>query len=500
MKRLSLLVFLAFVGVRAASAQEAEAAKAPDAPAAEAVKAPEAPAAEAPAAEAPKAPDAAAPSPAEAPAADGPACTECHDGIDRTTFDLSAHGKKGNAGCTSCHADVKATSDGHDTPKPVDCARCHAEAGAKYAEGLHAAKKDKEGDAPRATCVQCHGNHAIPRLGKIAPAEKKQAMEAMCKPCHGTEVSAYTDGRHGRSSNSEVATCTDCHGNHEMRSKADPASRTYRLNIATTCAACHVKKNVKGLSDRSKKAVADYFGSIHGLAMVESGLLVSATCADCHGAHAIADPTSPGSPVARANVPQTCGKCHEGVTRTYQESVHGRELAKGNTDVPVCTDCHHSHEIRSHYDPKSATYATHVSETCLKCHADQATIRKYDFPGLRAETYAESYHGAASKLGDTTVANCASCHSSHDIRASSDPKSSTHPDRLAATCGKCHTTDNPSKSMLSGKIHVETARQSHWITDLVFRLYMVLIAGTLGFFAFFIAIDLRRALRHRRAK
>ena len=432
MKRLSLLLILAFVGVRAASAQEAEGAKAPEAPAAEAVKAPEAPAAEAPAAEAPKAPDAAAPSQAEAPAADGPACTECHDAIDRTTFDLSAHGKKGNAGCTSCHADVKATSDGHDTPKPVDCARCHAEASAKYTEGLHSGKKDKEGDAPRATCVQCHGNHAIPRLGKIAPAEKKQAMEAMCKPCHGTEVSAYTDGRHGRSSNSEVATCTDCHGNHEMRSKADPAS--------------------------------------------------------------------PGSPVARANVPQTCGKCHEGVTRTYQESVHGRELAKGNTDVPVCTDCHHSHEIRSHYDPKSATYATHVSETCLKCHADQATIRKYDFPGLRAETYAESYHGAASKLGDTTVANCASCHSSHDIRASSDPKSSTHPDRLAATCGKCHTTDNPSKSMLSGKIHVETARQSHWITDLVFRLYMVLIAGTLGFFAFFIAIDLRRALRHRRAK
>ena len=289
MKRLSLLLILAFVGVRAASAQEAEGAKAPEAPAAEAVKAPEAPAAEAPAAEAPKAPDAAAPSQAEAPAADGPACTECHDAIDRTTFDLSAHGKKGNAGCTSCHADVKATSDGHDTPKPVDCARCHAEASAKYTEGLHSGKKDKEGDAPRATCVQCHGNHAIPRLGKIAPAEKKQAMEAMCKPCHGTEVSAYTDGRHGRSSNSEVATCTDCHGNHEMRSKADPASRTYRLNIATTCAACHVKKNVAGLTDRSKKAVADYFGSIHGLAMVESGLLVSATCADCHLPHEFAE-------------------------------------------------------------------------------------------------------------------------------------------------------------------------------------------------------------------
>jgi len=425
-------------------------------------------------------------------AADEPACTECHDAIDRPQFDASAHGKKGNAGCTGCHDGVVATSDGHDTPKPVECSRCHAEIAGKYAEGLHAVKKD--GDKPRATCSACHGNHAIPRLEKIQPAEKKKAMEAICRTCHPAAVEAYDGGRHGRSANADVATCTDCHGGHDMHEKKDPASRIFRLNIATTCAACHVKKNGTGLTEASKKAVSNYFGSIHGLAMVESGLLVSATCADCHGAHALADPSSPGSPVARANVPATCGKCHQGVTAVYLDSVHGRELAKGNIDVPVCVDCHQSHQIRSHYDPKSTTYATHVSETCLRCHADQATIRKYEFPGLRAETYAESYHGAASKLGDTAVANCASCHSSHDIR---DPKSSTHPDNLPTTCGKCHTTDDPSKSMLTGKIHVETARQSHWITDVVFRLYMVLIAGTLGFFAFFIAIDLRRAWRQR---
>jgi hypothetical protein len=424
-----------------------------------------------------------------------PACTECHDSIDRPAFEGSAHGGKDNAACASCHGRFAVTSDGHDAPPAVDCGACHAESAKAYGVGLHATKKDD--GTPRAACTKCHAPHGVPRLSKIQPTEKKLAMEAMCKDCHEPEVSAYVGGRHGRSSNLEVATCTDCHGGHEMRGAADPASRTYRLNIATTCAACHVKKNGSSLSPESKKAVSDYFGSIHGLAMISSGLLVSATCADCHGAHAIADPDSPGSPVARANIPDTCGKCHVGVTRVFKESVHGRELAKGNHDVPVCTDCHESHQIRSHYEPTSATYATRVSGTCLKCHANQATIRKYDFLGLRAETYSESYHAAASKLGDTTVANCASCHSSHDIRSSTDPLSSTHPTNLVTTCGKCHTTDNPSESMLAGKIHVETARQSHWITELVYRVYLALIAGTLGFFLFFIAIDLRRHFRRR---
>lgn len=81
--------------------------------------------------------------------------------------------------------------------------------------------------------------------------------------------------------------------------------------------------------------------------------------------------------------------------------------------------------------------------------SSRASKRPSNFLGLRAETYSESYHAAASKLGDTTVANCASCHSSHDIRSSTDPLSSTHPTNLVTTCGKCHTTDNPSESMLA---------------------------------------------------
>ena len=46
------------------------------------------------------------------------------------------------------------------------------------------------------------------------------------------------------------------------------------------------------------------------------------------------------SPINHANVAKTCGKCHVGIEETYNKSVHGQLLAKGDKRGPVCTDCH----------------------------------------------------------------------------------------------------------------------------------------------------------------
>jgi hypothetical protein len=247
----------------------------------------------------------------------------------------------------------------------------------------------------------------------------------------------------------------------------------------------------------SQKKVADYFMSVHGLAVSKSGLLVSATCVDCHGSHHVFGPDDEDSPLARVNIPALCGKCHAGVEKLYRESVHGAILEKGNDDVPVCTDCHESHAIRSKWDPKSGSYATNVPELCLNCHADQAMIVRNGMTEMRAETYNRSYHGAASRLGDKTVANCTSCHEAHDIRRSDDPKAATHAANLHETCAKCHKSDDPSSWMTIGKIHQSTAQESHWVTGLVQNIYWVLIAGSLSFFVGFIILDIRRTIRSR---
>jgi hypothetical protein len=294
------------------------------------------------------------------------------------------------------------------------------------------------------------------------------------------------------------ATCEDCHGAHEVRSPKDPDSSVYRLNQAATCAHCHADTEDTDFTPAQVQTVKNYFATVHGLAISKGGMIVAATCADCHGSHKVGEVSRPDGPVARAKVPETCGKCHPGVLKTFLESVHGKPLLEGNTDVPVCTDCHSSHGIQSHLAPGSTVYATNIAQTCLKCHADANFLNKYSIPGQRVETYLESYHGAAAKLGDARVANCASCHNSHDIRASKDPKSSTYPENMTKTCGQCHTMDDPSRPLIRGKIHQSLAEENHWITGIVRIAYVFLVVGTIGFFCLYILFDLIRILRTRK--
>ena len=93
------------------------------------------------------------------------------------------------------------------------------------------------------------------------------------------------------------------------------------------------------------EAAAQYMDSIHGQALLKMGLIVAPSCNDCHGVHGIKRAVDRDSPINHANVAKTCGKCHVGVEGTYNKSVHGQLLAKGDPRGPVCTDCHSAHEI-----------------------------------------------------------------------------------------------------------------------------------------------------------
>ena len=100
------------------------------------------------------------------------------------------------------------------------------------------------------------------------------------------------------------------------------------------------------------QAAAQYMDSIHGRALLKMGLIVAPSCNDCHGVHDIKRSVDRESPINHANVAKTCGKCHVGIEETYNKSVHGQLLAKGDKRGPVCTDCHTAHEIET---PKNGT-------------------------------------------------------------------------------------------------------------------------------------------------
>ena len=154
-----------------------------------------------------------------------------------------------------------------------------------------------------------------------------------------------------------------------------------------------------------------YEQSIHNRAIVDKGLNKSATCVDCHGAHDMKDRRDPASSINKPNLPATCGKCHFGVYAIYKESVHGTALARGVPDAPNCADCHGEHDIRAVADPNSPVSSGAISrKTCASCHAAEKLAARYGVPVDKVRGYEQSFHGLSARLGDKTVANCASCH------------------------------------------------------------------------------------------
>ncbi len=168
--------------------------------------------------------------------------------------------------------------------------------------------------------------------------------------------------------------------------------------------------------------------------------------------------------------------------------------------MPVCTDCHSEHDILSPQDLKSGVYATRIAELCVRCHDNLTLSRRYGFLASRMKTYRETFHGTAAKFGETRVANCASCHGHHDIRPSSDPKSSINPSNLPQTCGQCHP--GAGRRFAEGQIHVipeEITIPKYKSSHIVKNVYIIVITIIISAMAIFIAADLvRRLVRTRK--
>jgi len=209
---------------------------------------------------------------------------------------------------------------------------------------------------------------------------------------------------------------------------ANPSSPVYKLNLPQTCAKCHSNPGLtREYEMKYPQAASQYMDSIHGRALLKMGLIVAPSCNDCHGVHNIKRGVDRDSPINHANVAKTCGKCHVGVEETYDGSVHGQLLARGDKRGPVCTDCHTAHEIQN---PEGNNFKAISDQRCGRCHADRLTH------------YRETYHGKAVALGKPNaapaVAACYDCHGHHDVLPPSNPASHLSPANIVATCEKCH--------------------------------------------------------------
>jgi hypothetical protein len=308
----------------------------------------------------------------------------------------------------------------------------------------------------KVACTGCHaGITRLPHEAKLPRAE--------CTACHRREAEAYAGSIHGRGlakADADVPTCQRCHGGHDIVGVKDPASRVQALRQAKVCMECHADTRITARHPEMPNVllIRAYADSVHGRAMAKSGLAVAPTCTSCHGTHDLKPADDPGSPVNRANLVETCGRCHQGILAQYQDSIHARALARGVPDAPTCTGCHGEHVIAAPADPGSKVAPRNIPKTCGTCHAAEGIVSKYGLAAKRGETYAESFHGIAMKFGNLEAANCASCHGFHDVRPSSDPRSRVAKANLPATCGQCHP--GAGARFAEGRVHIEKTKAS----------------------------------------
>ncbi|NNE44838.1 MAG: hypothetical protein HKN12_11580 [Gemmatimonadetes bacterium] len=309
---------------------------------------------------------------------------------------------------------------------PVDCQRCHGSREFLAGKGGDAAsdfallvsREDILASAHRTLeCAECHQGY------DDAWPHTDAALTVDCASCHEAAQEDWDASSHGvaHGAGEDAPDCRTCHGIHDVLPATDRASLMHPLNQRALCITCH------GDHDNAE--------TVHGRAIAEAGLVVAASCSDCHGAHRVLPAENPDATIHRNHAAVTCGACHVGVAETYAGGGHGRALAAeragtwtGDHEAPVCTTCHSGHDALA----AGPTRSLATVERCAGCH-DHA-----------AETFRKSYHGKVSRLGGEFAAQCSDCHGAHGNLNALDPASSVHRENLVQTCGACHAQASAS--------------------------------------------------------
>jgi cytochrome b subunit of formate dehydrogenase len=412
--------------------------------------------------------------------------------VDAARWRNSVHG---SADCVDCHTGFKADDMPHaKVIRPVNCQSCHEIAA--YDKSVHG--RGKAAKSAAASCKACHGAHDI-----LSPSDPKSPtnrihLSSVCGKCHEGVAQHYSRSAHGAALEQRIKgapSCVDCHGEHNVEEIASNQSPVNKANEAKICLKCHLDNpEVRQRVGPSAGFIAGYEASVHGVALA-SGNQQAAACSDCHGAHDMRKGSNPTARVNRWNIPNTCGRCHTEIARTYNESIHGKALQWGDKEAPSCTECHGEHQIFAPKDPRSRVSAKNVSvQVCAPCHSSVRLNEKYGMAAERYKTFEDSYHGLASRGGQVRVANCASCHGVHNIKPSSDPSSTINKANLAATCGQCHPGAN--KNFAMGSVHVILAPNGDKVLYWIRVIYIGLIVSVVGGMFLHNLLDFLRKSQH----
>jgi predicted CXXCH cytochrome family protein len=326
-----------------------------------------------------------------------------------------------------------------------------------------------------AACLSCHrqeGLHLAFPSGEVLPVtmdstELLGSVHAAlaCQDCH-TDIAGYPHG-------------------------APPANdhRDLQIHYSHSCANCH-----------DQQALQEVDG-IHAQ-LQAAGMREAAVCADCHGSHNVQWISSQHPDVSPTASAEICKQCHSGIYNQFVDSVHGEALISGNPDVPTCITCHPAHTAT---DPRTLAFRLQSPEMCGDCHADRGLMAKYGISTQVFDTYVADFHGTTVMLFEkthpgqpTNKAVCIDCHGVHDI-ASATRDSEMIQANILPRCQECHpdASINFAASWLG---HYAPNFQTAPLVTTVTWFYRILIPAVLGFFAFYIGLDVYRLIKDRRSE
>jgi len=339
-------------------------------------------------------------------------------------------------------------------------------------------------------CASCHPDAAVeefPHPENLEPVN--------CGNCHDDVQMQYEKGIHGQAlklKSMYAPDCRECHGGHDILPKSNPKSLTYKMNIPYLCGKCHREgapvARVYNIGEHN--ILENYSTGIHGEGLFKRGLIVTATCNDCHGDHLILPHTSPNSSISINNIAATCMKCHAEIEKVHTKIIKEELWEKSPGAIPACTDCHPPHKVNAQnivptisdrsclnchekeglhkiagdsiislvVNKADLANSVHRTIPCVKCHSDVSThlqrpcqtAGRVDCSNCHAEVstvYAESGHGQAFERGEHNAPYCTSCHGTHVVKSRYDDTSPTYRASIPTLCGGCHKQNGKAGEM-----------------------------------------------------
>ena len=135
-----------------------------------------------------------------------------------------------------------------------------------------------------------------------------------------------------------------------------------------------------------------------------------------------------------------CTVCHSEIKPAYMGNRHAEAGV-------TCVECHGGDpttldEAQAHAD-EAAYRGTPTRQQqprlCAGCHSDPERMKPYGIATDQYDKYLTSSHGRQWQRGNTDVAVCTDCHSSHEVLPTFDPRSPVYKLNVPSTCAQCHS-------------------------------------------------------------